>query len=71
MPMNLRVVDLGTEFGVAVNDGEADVQVFDGEVELYQSNGEQRLVTAGNAITRAVGGVVEAAQLTPDRVLGA
>lgn len=66
----LRVVDLGTEFGVAVNDGEADVQVFDGEVELYQSNGEQRLVTAGNAITRAVGGVVEAAQLTPDEYLG-
>jgi len=67
---DLRVVDLGTEFGVAVNEGEADVQVFDGEVELYQPNGEQRLVTAGNAITQAASGVVEPAELTPDQFLG-
>ncbi len=67
---DLRVVDLGTEFGVAVNEGEADVQVFDGEVELYQPNGEQRLVTAGNAITHAASGVVEPAELTPDQFLG-
>jgi hypothetical protein len=66
----LRVVDLGTEFGVAVNEGEADVQVFDGEVELYQPNGEQRLVTAGNAITHAASGVFELAELTPDEFLG-
>ncbi|MAI69633.1 MAG: iron dicitrate transport regulator FecR [Rhodopirellula sp.] len=66
----LRVVDLGTEFGVAVSDGEADLQVFDGEVELHQPNGEQRLVSAGNAITHAAGGVVEAAELTPDEFLG-
>lgn len=67
---DLRVVDLGTEFGVAVSEGEADVQVFDGEVELHQPNGEQRLVTAGNAITHAASGVVEPAELTPDEFLG-
>lgn len=66
----LRVVDLGTEFGVAVNEGEADVQVFDGEVELYQSNGKQHLVTAGNAISHAASGGVEPAELTPDEFLG-
>jgi len=66
----LKVVDLGTEFGVAVNEGEADVQVFDGEVELYHSNGEQRLVTAGKAVTRAVNGVLEDAELTPNMFLG-
>ena len=52
------------------NEGEADVQVFDGEVELYQPNGEQRLVTAGNAITHAASGVFELAELTPDEFLG-
>ena len=41
-----------------------------GEVELYQPNGEQRLVTAGNAITHAASGVVEPAELTPDQFLG-
>jgi hypothetical protein len=66
----LRVVDLGTEFGVAVNEGEADVQVFDGEVELYQLTGEPRLVTAGNAITHADSGMLEPAELTPDEFLG-
>lgn len=66
----LRVVDLGTEFGVAVNDGKADVQVFDGEVELFKANGEQRLVTAGNAITHGASGAVEQSELTPDEFLG-
>ncbi|MDA7915171.1 FecR domain-containing protein, partial [bacterium] len=66
----LKVVDLGTEFGVAINEGEADVQVFDGEVELYQSNGEQRLVSAGNAVTHAANGVIEDAKLTPGKFLG-
>ena len=66
----LKVVDLGTEFGIEVNEGQADVHVFDGEVELHQPNGEQRLVVAGNAVTHAASGVLETSKLTPDKFLG-
>jgi len=66
----LKVVDLGTEFGIEVKEGQADVQVFDGEVELHPSNGERQLVIAGNAVTHAASGVLETAELTPRRFLG-
>ena len=66
----LKVVDLGTEFGIEVSEGQADVQVFDGEVELHPSSGKQRLVVAGNAVTHAASGVLEAAELTPEKFLG-
>ncbi|QDT12827.1 LamG-like jellyroll fold domain-containing protein [Stieleria marina] len=49
---DMKVVDLGTEFGLAVTDKGADVQVFDGEVELHRSGAEKQLLTAGQAIQR-------------------
>ncbi|MEM9588236.1 MAG: LamG-like jellyroll fold domain-containing protein [Planctomycetota bacterium] len=46
----LTVVDLGTEFGLSVSSGQANVEVFDGEVELQPKDSEPRLLTAGQAV---------------------
>ena len=66
----LKVVDLGTEFGIAVNQGQAEVHVFDGEVELHQTNGEQRSLMAGTAVKRAEDGALRVADLNPNDFLG-
>lgn len=61
----MKVVDLGTEFGLRVSQGVADVQVFDGEVELQLDNDtSQRLVT-GDAVTHD-SSVVQQASLAPE-----
>ena len=61
----MQVVDLGTEFGIAVTPEGAGVQVFDGEVELHEASIETRLVTAGNAVSRSSDGEFSDTKLTP------
>lgn len=66
---DMKVVDLGTEFGVSVSDEEASVQVFDGEVELQQPESDKKLLTAGDALTRSSGGAYAETAVTPERFL--
>ncbi len=47
------VVDQGTEFGISVGDGRADVVVFDGEVDVKPNHGKSpsgRRLTEGQAV---------------------
>ncbi|MDA7916066.1 FecR domain-containing protein [Verrucomicrobia bacterium] len=46
---DMKVVDLGTEFGYVASKGHAEVHVFDGEVRL-EAGMETRIVEAGNAM---------------------
>ena len=62
----IRVVDLGTEFGLAVEPGKTDVQVFDGEVEIPSGRQPVRKLPAGQAISRTERGI-ESAEYSPDR----
>lgn len=66
---DIKVVDLGTEFGLSVSPKGANVQVFDGEVELQQPGTEKRLLTAGKALVRSADGKVSETEVTPDRFL--
>lgn len=66
---DMKVVDLGTEFGLSVSDEGASVQVFDGEVELQQPESEKKLLTAGNALIRSVDGEYSQTEVTPERFL--
>lgn len=65
----MKVVDLGTEFGLSVSSEGANVQVFDGEVELQQPATDKRLLTAGQALTRSVNGEYSETTVTPNRFL--
>ena len=62
----MKIVDLGTEFGVSMSAEGADVQVFDGEVELHSPGRSYRRVTAGEAF-QAANGNLHATELTPNR----
>lgn len=64
---DMKVVDLGTEFGLSVSDDGANLQVFDGEVELQQSAAEKRLLVAGHALTRDANGAYSESEATPDQ----
>ncbi len=66
---DMKVVDLGTEFGLSVSSEGANVQVFDGEVELQQPQAEKRIVPAGQALVRNPDGTYAESQVTPDRFL--
>lgn len=44
------IVDLGTEFALAVSAGEANVRVLDGEVELVGLDSSRRRITDGEAV---------------------
>ena len=61
----LNVVDLGTEFGLAVSGDTANVQVFDGEVELHDGDLEVRNLTTGNAVVRSHDGQYKETEVTP------
>ena len=63
----MKVVDLGTEFGLSLSPEGANVQVFDGEVELQQPASDKRLLTAGQALNRSVDGEYSEATVTPER----
>ncbi|MEO9590971.1 LamG-like jellyroll fold domain-containing protein [Rhodopirellula bahusiensis] len=70
---DMKVVDLGTEFGLEVSDEGSNVQVFDGEVELQVDEDQPQLVGAGKSLQRGSGtgvGLVESA-MTPDRFVDA
>ncbi|MDG2380649.1 MAG: FecR domain-containing protein [Pirellulaceae bacterium] len=59
---NVQVIDLGTEFGMEVDDnGTAEVHVFDGEVEVFDrqdiSTNYRTLLVAGEAIRRDTNGL--------------
>lgn len=47
------IVDLGTEFGLDVNDASAEVHVFKGEVELHQAAEPMKSLKEGQAMTFA------------------
>ncbi len=66
---DMKVVDLGTEFGVSMTPDGADVQVFDGEVELHTPEKSKRLLTAGQAVACKGDGIFQAEQITPERFL--
>lgn len=68
---DMKVVDLGTEFGLSVTDQSTNVQVFDGEVELQQPSSEKRLLSAGQSLTRAADGSLQTSVITPDEFVGA
>ncbi|MFK7820011.1 MAG: LamG-like jellyroll fold domain-containing protein [Planctomycetaceae bacterium] len=62
----MNVVDLGTEFGLSVSDGAANVQVFDGEVELHDGDSEIRNLTTGQAILRSADGDYAETEVDPE-----
>ena len=66
---DMKVVDLGTEFGLAVTEDGASVQVFDGEVELQSPKMPKRLVRAGQGVERKPDGSIQDASVTPERFL--
>ncbi|QEG22457.1 LamG-like jellyroll fold domain-containing protein [Mariniblastus fucicola] len=64
---DMKVVDLGTEFGLAVTENGADIQVFDGEIEVHSPQSDKRLLTTGQAIVRNSVGEFSTGKITPDR----
>ena len=64
---DMKVIDLGTEFGLSVSPDGANLQVFDGAVELKQPESEQRLLGAGRALLRTPQGTYAETNVTPDR----
>lgn len=62
---DMKVVDLGTEFGLAVTPEGSDVQVFDGEVELHNGDNVQQLLTAGQGMLRSSSGEFSPSTTTP------
>ena len=66
---DMKVVDLGTEFGLSISPEGADLQVFAGEVELHQPAQQKQNLTAGQAIVRSSDGAIETVDMTPDQFL--
>ncbi|MCM2373012.1 LamG-like jellyroll fold domain-containing protein [Aporhodopirellula aestuarii] len=64
---DLRVVDLGTEFGVSVSTEGADVEVFDGEVEVHHGGSAIRLLGQGDAVMHDRRGELADAIARPNR----
>lgn len=62
---DMKVVDLGTEFGLSVSNTGANVQVFDGEVELQEQSKAKRLMVAGESLVMTSAGQYEPADITP------
>ena len=62
----MKVVDLGTEFGLSVSPAGSDVQVFDGEIELHREGSQRRTITAGQAFSHD-SGVLTSAKVTPNQ----
>ncbi len=66
---DMKVVDLGTEFGLSVSAEGANVQVFDGEVELHPAENKKQLLTAGQSLVRTPEGIFEKSEMTPEQYL--
>ena len=70
---DMKVVDLGTEFGLEVSEEGSNVQVFDGEVELQVDEDQPQLVGAGKSFQRRSGvgiGLIDS-PMTPERFVDA
>jgi hypothetical protein len=61
----LRVVDLGTAFGVYVSSQRDEVHTFKGEVELHPASAEARNLKAGEAIVAVGDGEIQAILCNP------
>ncbi len=66
---DIKLVDLGTEFGVSMSPDGADVQVFDGEVELHKPGQSKRLMTTGQAGVFKGDGTFQTEKIEPERYL--
>ncbi|HBN74355.1 MAG TPA: iron dicitrate transport regulator FecR [Planctomycetaceae bacterium] len=66
---DLKVVDLGTEFGLSVTPSGTDVQVFDGEIELHTPTSTMKTLTTGQGVARATGGQFEEINVEPEKFL--
>lgn len=51
-----EIIDLGTEFGLVVRDGEGHVEVLDGEIALTHQGEEEKVLTKGGAMALAKAG---------------
>ena len=65
----LKVVDLGTEFGLSVEGKETTVQVFDGEVELQEPRLRKRRLQTGEALRRGQDGTYSQSNVAPHHFL--
>ncbi|MGC6564959.1 MAG: LamG-like jellyroll fold domain-containing protein [Akkermansiaceae bacterium] len=54
-----EIVDLGTEFGLVVRDGEGKVEVFDGEIAVRHQGGDEQLIQKGGALALTKNGPTE------------
>ncbi|MBJ06081.1 MAG: hypothetical protein CMO40_03040 [Verrucomicrobiaceae bacterium] len=57
-----EIIDLGTEFGLEVRDGEGHVEVFEGKIELFHQEEGKRLVQKGGAWELPSNGVAESVE---------
>lgn len=72
---DIKVVDLGTEFGMSVSDTGSDVHVFDGEVELHaagldDTQAEKKMLGAGQAISHSADGDYTPSQSDAEEFVG-
>ncbi|QDU76785.1 FecR protein [Bremerella volcania] len=66
----MRVVDLGTEFGMAVSLDSVEVQVFDGEVELHPQAKTARRITTGQGVSVGKAGDLIDSATRPEAFIG-
>ncbi len=45
-----QIIDLGTEFGMNVSDGQGHVEVFDGEIALSHRGGDKKILERGDTL---------------------
>lgn len=63
---DMKVVDLGTEFGISVSEDEANVQVFDGEVELHSPAKKKQSLVSGEGLSRRADGQFSTMAVEPN-----
>lgn len=66
---DLTVVDLGTEFGLAVSDTGTDVEVFEGEVELHDPSSKIKKLIKGQALLLTDRGEYREKEPEPEKFL--
>ncbi|PQO25304.1 hypothetical protein C5Y96_25725 [Blastopirellula marina] len=66
----MKVVDLGTEFGLVVSSDSVDVQVFDGEVELHPQSQTVRRITTGQGVRLGQTGDLTDASMPAEAFVG-
>lgn len=62
----MKVVDLGTEFGVEVDGSDSSLHVFDGEVEAYVPGSNMQVVREGESLETSNSQSPVSGQATPD-----